>query len=482
MQRAAHLQQKVIELTFENKQLQHYKQINQLILRGLNTLLTLDNKQEIFLQFFDLLKDVIHFSQASILQLTEQQQVLVLASSLPVTELSRVEQQQLLAFLPKDAANFFDVRSSSAWQQHFAARWPACTSLLIQPFHTSRAAYYLLLSDSQAGAFDAGQQLLINQFVGFAANTMERIETRQILRQSEQLQQQHQQMRQSLIQSEKMASLGQLAAGVAHELNNPLGYLLSNISTFQAYLHTYNQMIAAYQQLSRLEPGSAEYLQLLQHITVEAQQQDLAFILTDSVELINDSLEGAMRLRDIINSLRRFSHPDRGVMEQVSVNDILQSTMRMIFSEIKNKTTVQYQLTESLPPVLANPSQLSQVFLNVVMNAAQAMTQKMGQIVITSRQLGTEVQLQITDNGSGIAPEHLSRIFDPFFTTKDVGKGTGLGLSLCKAIVDEHGGSIEVRSELGRGSTFLINFPCYQPGVTATTRPDPSLPDPGSCF
>lgn len=468
MPSAAQLRQKIIALTFENKQLQHYKQINQLILQGLNTLLTLDNKQEIFLQFFDLLKDVIPFSQASILQLSEQQQVVVLASSLPVAELSRDEQQLLLAFLPKDAANFFDVRSSSVWQQHFAARWPGCTSLLIQPFHTSRAAYYLLLSDSEAGAFDARQQWLINQFVGFAASTMDRIETRQILRQTATLQQQHQQMRQSLIQSEKMASLGQLAAGVAHELNNPLGYLLSNISTFQSYIHTYNQMITAYQQLTSLDPASAAYQQLLQQINADAQQQDLAYILTDSVELIDDSLEGAMRLRDIINSLRRFSHPDRGVMEQVSINDILHSTVRMIFSEIKNKTTVQYQLAEQLPPVLANPSQLSQVFLNVVMNAAQAMTQKMGQIVISSRQLGAVVQLQISDNGAGIAPEHLTRIFDPFFTTKDVGQGTGLGLSLCKAIMDEHGGSIEVQSELGRGSTFLLNFPCSQPGSAAT--------------
>lgn len=472
MPSAAQLRQKIIALTFENKQLQHYKQINQLILQGLNTLLTLDNKQEIFLQFFDLLKDVIRFSQASILQLTEQQQVLVLASSLPVAELSRDEQQQLLAFLPKDAANFFDVRSSSVWQQHFATRWPGCTSLLIQPFHTSRAAYYLLLSDSQVGAFDARQQWMINQFVGFAASTMDRIETRQILRQTATLQQQHQQMRQSLIQSEKMASLGQLAAGVAHELNNPLGYLLSNISTFQAYIHTYNQMITAYQQLTSLDPATAAYQQLLQQINTDAQQQDLAYILTDSVELIDDSLEGAMRLRDIINSLRRFSHPDRGVMELVSINDILHSTVRMIFSEIKNKTTVHYQLAEQLPPVLANPSQLSQVFLNVVMNAAQAMTQKMGQIEISSRQLGAMVQLQISDNGAGIAPEHLTRIFDPFFTTKDVGQGTGLGLSLCKAIVDEHGGSIEVQSELGRGSTFLLSFPCSLPESAPTDSPD----------
>ncbi len=470
MQTTAQLQQKVIELTFENKQLEHYKQINQLILRGLNTLLTLDNKQEIFLQFFDLLKDAVNFSQASILQLADPHQVNVLASSLPVEPLTVTEQQQLLAFLPKDAANFFDVRSSSVWQQYFAARWSCCKSLLIQPFQTSRAAYYLLLSDSKIGAFDASQQLLIEQFVGFAASTMDRIETRQLLHQSEALQLQHQQMRQSLIQSEKMASLGQLAAGVAHELNNPLGYLLSNISTFQAYLHTYNQILQWYQQLTQLPAASEEYRQLAQKIEDEAKQQDLPYILTDSVDLINDSLEGAMRLRDIINSLRRFSHPDRGVMEQVSVNDILQSTVRMIFSEIKNKTTVQYQLAENLPPVLANPSQISQVFLNVVMNAAQAMTQKMGQIVITSRQVANQVQLQISDNASGIAPEHLGRIFDPFFTTKDVGKGTGLGLSLCKAIVDEHGGTIEVQSEVGIGTTFLLTFPIFQPESEASDK------------
>jgi two-component system NtrC family sensor kinase len=468
MQSEAQLREQVIELTLENKRLAHYKQINQLILRGLNTLLTLDNKQDIFLQFFDLLKDAVDFSQASILQLSPDQQVTVLASSLPVEPLTRVEQQQLRIFLPKEATKFDDVRTSPLWQKYFSARFPCCTSLLIQPFQTSRADYCLLLSDSSISAFDAGQQLLIEQFVGFAASTMDRIETRQLLHQTEALQLQHQQMRQSLIQSEKMASLGQLAAGVAHELNNPLGYLLSNISTFQAYLQTYNQMLQWYQQLTQLDPMTEAYRQLVDKIAEESQRQDLPYIISDSVDLINDSLEGAMRLRDIINSLRRFSHPDRGVMEQVSVNDILQSTVRMIFSEIKNKTTVQYHLAENLPPVLANPSQISQVFLNVVMNAAQAMTQKMGEIVITSRQAANQVQLQISDNAAGIAPEHLGRIFDPFFTTKDVGKGTGLGLSLCKAIVDEHGGTIEVQSEVGVGTTFLLTFPIFVPDNTAS--------------
>lgn len=461
MDSEAQLREQMTQLTLENKQLTHYKQINQLILRGLNTLLTLDNKQDIFLQFFDLLKDAVHFSQASILQFSTSQQVIVLASSLPVEALSPLEQQQLRAFLPADATKFDDVRTSALWQQYFMARFPCCISLLVQPFKTSRADYCLLLSEAQKGAFDESQQLLIEQFVAFAASTMDRIETRQLLIQTEALQRQHQQMRQSLIQSEKMASLGQLAAGVAHELNNPLGYLLSNISTFKDYLVTYNQMLQWYQQLTQLEPMSEDYRQLIEKIAAESERQDLPYIVHDSVDLIHDSLEGAMRLRDIINSLRRFSHPDRGVMEQVSLNDILQSTVRMIFSEIKHKTTVQYELAAHLPPVLANPSQISQVVLNVVMNAAQAMTQKMGHIVITSRQVANQVQLQIDDNGAGIAPEHLSRIFDPFFTTKEVGKGTGLGLSLCKAIVDEHGGSIEVQSEVGVGTCFVLTFPVF---------------------
>lgn len=457
------LQEKVIQLTFEKKQLEHYKKINQLILRGLNTLLTLDDKQEIFLQFFDLLKDVLVFQRASIIQVLADREVLILASSEPAGELSKEQQRQLLTFLPKQAANFFDVRTSSVWQTYFAIRWPECTSLLVQPFQTSRADYYLLLSDSRVGSFDADQQLIIGQFVGFAASTMDRIETRQLLRQTETLQEQHLQLRQNLIQSEKMASLGQLAAGVAHELNNPLGYILSNVSTFQSYLQTYHHIISLYQQLASLPTMDTEYQQLLVQIQQEAERQDLTYMMADSTELIADSLEGAMRLRDIINSLRRFAHPDRGVMEQVSINDILQSTVRMIFSEIKNKTIVNYQLAPNLPPILANPSQLSQVFLNIVMNAAQAMTQKMGRIEIESRLAGQRVQLSISDNGSGIAPEHLNRIFDPFFTTKEVGKGTGLGLSLCKAIVDEHGGTIQVCSALGQGCTFLLSFPVYVP-------------------
>ena len=264
------------------------------------------------------------------------------------------------------------------------------------------------------------------------------------------------------MKSEKMASLGQLAAGVAHELNNPLGYILSNISTFKSYVTTYQRLIKCYQQLSSMAVDSEEYRQQQAELKEIYKSEDIGYMLQDSIELVNDSMEGAIRLRDIINSLRRFSHPDRGQLEIVSINEILESTVKIIWSEIKTKTTVRYALATEPLLVLANPSQLSQVFLNMVMNAAQAMSGVMGKIELETFADAEQAVIRISDNGQGIPEEIINRIFDPFFTTKDVGKGTGLGLSLSKAIIDQHHGTVSVSSKIAVGTTFEIRLPLQQ--------------------
>lgn len=452
------LQQRIERLTHDNTQLEVYKQMNQLMQRGLHVMLSLHSPHDMFIQLFVLLGEVIPFHRASILQV-ETDAVSLLACTDDCAQIPKAQQQSLLAMLPSQQMNVTDLQQIQGWPSYSGGSCHGMRSLLVQPFHTEHTHYCLLLGHPTIAAFSEAQASLVKEFIAFAASTLDRIEAKKLLQETDALKARQQQMEASLIQSEKMASLGQLAAGVAHELNNPLGYILSNISTFKSYVSTYQQLIQCYQQLTTLPANSAEWFAQQSQLQAIYQREDIDFMLQDSMELVNDSMEGAMRLRDIINSLRRFSHPDRGQMEVVSVNEILESTVKIIWSEIKHKTTVSYQLAEEPLLVLANPSQISQVFLNMLMNAAQAMTGAVGRITLVTEQQAHDVVIRISDNGQGI-PEHLiTRIFDPFFTTKDVGKGTGLGLSLSKAIIDEHQGHVSVTSQQGVGTTFEIRLP-----------------------
>jgi len=258
-----------------------------------------------------------------------------------------------------------------------------------------------------------------------------------------------------ILQQEKMASVGQLAAGVAHEINNPMGFISSNLTT-----------------LKRYQGKLIDYLRLLEKCGQESEQrqqqkeyktkQKIDYILEDIVDLIDESSDGAERVKKIVQNLKSFSRVDQSDCVLADINECLESTLAIAWNEIKYKSTLEKDFGP-LPLLTCYPQQLNQVFLNILINAAQAIKEN-GVIRIKTWAGEQTINISISDNGSGIAPAVKRRIFEPFFTTKEVGEGTGLGMSISYEIIKKHGGQIHVDSEEGDGTTFTIVLPCQGEG------------------
>ncbi|WP_223247261.1 ATP-binding protein [Sulfuriferula sp. AH1] len=260
-----------------------------------------------------------------------------------------------------------------------------------------------------------------------------------------------------LLQSEKMASIGQLAAGVAHEINNPIGYVYSNLSTLEKYLEDIFRIMDDYEIAESLISDN----DVLSRLQAAKESLDFKFLKEDLPALMNESKEGITRVKKIVQDLKDFSHSD--ATEEWRFVDILEginSTLNIVNNEIKYKAEVikKYDL---IPEVECLSSQLNQVFMNLLVNAAHAIEER-GVITIRTGRVDDEVWIEVADTGIGIAQENMKRIFDPFFTTKPVGKGTGLGLSLSYGIVQKHHGRIEVQSKVGAGTAFRVCLPINQ--------------------
>ena len=262
--------------------------------------------------------------------------------------------------------------------------------------------------------------------------------------------------RQQAMQSDKLASIGQLAAGVAHEINNPVGFVLSNFSSLQRYVEDLFRVLSAYEALEPLVPADAPQLAKLAGARADA---DIDYVKDDVSQLLTESRDGLDRVRRIVQDLKDFAHTGSSVWQPADLVQGLESTLNVVRNEIKYKAEVVKQYG-SLPEVRCVPSQLNQVFMNLLVNAAHAIADK-GTITVSSGVEADEVWIAIADTGCGIPPEVLGHIFDPFFTTKPVGHGTGLGLSVSYSIVKRHGGRIEVESAPGKGSIFRVWLPIH---------------------
>jgi two-component system NtrC family sensor kinase len=273
------------------------------------------------------------------------------------------------------------------------------------------------------------------------------------------------QLESQLLQREKMASIGQLAAGVAHEINNPMGFIHANLSQIGEYL---DDLARVWEKLAELRKAALLASGDVRAAGEEAErviaQVDAEFLLRDLGTAVRESLEGTQRIRAIVSDLRSFSHRDTEERVHADLNRALDSTANIVWTMMKHTVALTKHYAE-LPPVLCFPLQLQQVFMNLLMNAYQAIEARKaqdglpGEIRLRTEQADGGVRIAVTDNGIGMPPEVQRRIFDPFFTTKEVGVGTGLGLSTSFQIVRRHGGTLRFESEPGVGTTFSVWLP-----------------------
>ncbi len=271
-----------------------------------------------------------------------------------------------------------------------------------------------------------------------------------------------------LLQNEKMASIGQLAAGVAHEINNPIGFVSSNLNSLAEYVGDIKQVLDAYEGLLTDCRKVGDLASQVDTVERSRKEADLEYLLEDVGELINDSIDGAQRVRKIVADLKDFSHVDGPELAEEDVDELLDKTINVAWNELKYRAEIHKEYGAP-QPLMCNGGQLSQVFLNLLVNAAQAIPE-FGSIEVRTGQSGEQVWAEIEDDGCGISQQNLVRIFDPFFTTKAVGQGTGLGLHLARNIIKTHGGRIVARSEEGKGSVFRVELPLGGPSQQAVAQ------------
>ncbi len=262
-----------------------------------------------------------------------------------------------------------------------------------------------------------------------------------------------------LLQSEKFTAMGQLTSGVAHEINNPVGVINSNLQTLEKYLIHYTQLSSL---LNQIEGALKDRDQdaLLKNVKAwEKLKKDnnFEFIDKDINNLLKESKEGAEKVWKIVLDMRNFSSPDKGMASSVDIETIIDSVLNIVANELKYKTEVRKEYGR-IPAIVCNPQKISQVLVNLLMNAVQSIENK-GVITIKTYSHKNHIGIDITDTGRGISPENATKIFDPFFTTKPVWAGVGLGLSVSYDIVRKHGGTMTFNSQLGKGTTFTVMLP-----------------------
>jgi PAS domain S-box-containing protein len=273
------------------------------------------------------------------------------------------------------------------------------------------------------------------------------------------------QMEQMLIQSEKLASIGTIAAGIAHEINNPLGYIYSNLKTLQNYQEKLQNFCDNISSCLEEYSSSDNYdkKDILNKFKLCKSESAIEYIIDEIKSAVDESVEGAEKVKKIVQELRDFSRQEKPEIKPANINEIIETTVNILWNELKYKVEVIKEY-DDIPDLECDRQKLEQVFMNIIINAIQAIEMH-GKITIKTFTANNNIVAQISDTGKGIERKNTKRIFDAFFTTKEPGKGTGLGLSIASKIIHQHNGIIEAESEVGKGSTFTIKLPIRRRNV-----------------
>lgn len=441
------LKAQVTQLKYEKQQLTRFKHINQMMLDGLDAMLISESHEEVFERLFDVIGNVLGSEGVIILHHNENDCIVSLVTSsmplpanlitIPYTDVSGLFTQTV---------NLRNVSQVEWWKTHFSTHFGQYRSVLTHPVKTSLSSYVWMVVSRNNGAFSKQLEEILVSFSSFVANTMSQFEARNAVIEREALLQKQQRIEKSMVKQEKMASLGQLTAGVAHELNNPLGFINSNLYSLQ------------------------EYIRLIDNFTVQARatseelanayhDAELDFVISDTNDLIDESLNGIQRACDIIYNLKAFSHPDDKTISRLNYADVLHKAFSIIRTQAKGSAELEIVIEYEEQWVLGNATQLAQVLINLISNAIQAVKISEGKIQVHSWVNDNVVHTTVTDNGAGIAETSVEHIFEPFYTTKDVGQGTGLGLSISRALIEQHNGELKLDYTNSGGTQFHFLIP-----------------------
>ena len=451
------LREQVSNLTRLKQQADLYCQQNELLLKGLERLLANDSIDAIYRDMFSVFSDLLHATHGMVLSHYKEDVMHTIASTHNAPQQKYWEIHKFLKrILSGKTAIVFDCAKIPEWQSE--PQQTTTFSAIFCPIHFQDKTDILILISDQRGFFSKQDQMLLDRFAIFSRQTLANIRALNIAAEKEQLKEEKRRAEENLLQAEKMSSLGQLSAGVAHEINNPLSFIISNIKSLQEYntaLIAEHQLTA--QLINAIKDNDQDNMQqLVNKLESLCAEEDIDFIIEDSQDMVEETIEGLNRIKSIVSELKLFAHRDDNEWVMKDINECVKFALKITNSETKFKCVTETDLAE-LTPIACKPSKLEQLLINMLINASQAIEEK-GHIWITTRQADSCITISIKDDGKGIPKQHIKQLFDPFFTTKPIGVGSGLGLSISYGIAKEHGGDIQVISQVNEGAEFIVTL------------------------